>query len=499
MSLPSVSQFLRLKQLELSMKNAKNYGEWAEHALAHDVLSGAQLWKDREDSEYFDARQIRNRYMILRENCRAGKNDEVLFALNEGIHGNMGGMGRVPLYRRAKLGTKKLINQYVDQVVEALRMVAKAPENEISFEEKLDFFRRASHCYGRSALALSGGGGLIYFHHGVVDALLREKLLPSVLSGSSAGAWMCAQIGTRTDEELQGYFTQKRYGFTKSLNYRALLGMVSEQAREQVENDRDDVIDAFVEDLTFQEAFEKTGRYINISIAPAEKHQTSRLMNAITSPNVTIRSATRASSSVPGMVKPVSLEAKDSLGRVKPYLRNRRWVDGSFADDLPFKRMSRLFGTNHYVVSMINPLALPFMRKDPKESPDGLLKSSQKVLFTSFKESIKVMRAWGAPVAYNQVDALLGTIYRVLDQEYTGDVNLILDNGLVRSQAAFFAYKSESEIERLILAGQRATWPKLAQIRNAARISHTVDEILAELDQDSVVRAHSLTKSHHMV
>ena len=49
-------------------------------------------------------------------------------------------------------------------------------------QDMLEFFRRASHCFGRSALMLSGGGVLGFYHLGVVKTLLDQGLLPRVIS-----------------------------------------------------------------------------------------------------------------------------------------------------------------------------------------------------------------------------------------------------------------------------------------------------------------------------
>ena len=65
-------------------------------------------------------------------------------------------------------------------------------------------------------------------------------------------------------------------------------------------------IKQFIPDMTFQQAFAKTGRAMNVSIAPAEAHQTSRLLNATTSPSVLMRSAVMASAAVPGIFPPVT-------------------------------------------------------------------------------------------------------------------------------------------------------------------------------------------------
>ena len=489
----------QLKRLEKSMEQASNVSQWRSLASEHDQLSGAQAWKGSTDNDMFDARQISRRYLRLKEHCDAGNTVEVLFALNEGIHGNMGGMGKASLYRQSKLGTKDLIESYVNQLDIALQQVADAPDTIIAFDDKLDFFRRASHCFGRSALALSGGSGLIYFHHGVVQSLFEADLLPHVISGSSAGAWMCAQIGTRNDEELKDYFLSKRYEFTNTLTTKGLFDIMSGKNREQVQQGRDEVIDAFVGDQTFQEAYEHTGRYINISVAPFETHQTSRLLNAITSPNVTIRSAVRASSSVPGMVEPAQLEAKDSNGRIKPYLPNRLWVDGSFSEDLPFKRMSRLFGVNHFIVSMVNPAAVPFLKEDPKTAPDSLKKSIRSLYYLGVKETIKTARRWSSPGIRNQADTLLGLVYRLMDQDYSGDINIVMKTAQMRARHINFAFKDEAEIKDLIRAGQQTTWPKLDQIKNATLVSRVVDGILSELEQEAVASEHAIHRTHRVL
>ena len=49
----------------------------------------------------------------------------LLFTLNEGIHGNMGGMGNAALYHRAAFGTKQLIEDYVDEIVDALELLGQ--------------------------------------------------------------------------------------------------------------------------------------------------------------------------------------------------------------------------------------------------------------------------------------------------------------------------------------------------------------------------------------
>jgi TAG lipase/steryl ester hydrolase/phospholipase A2/LPA acyltransferase len=130
----------------------------------------------------------------------------LLFTLNEGIHGNMGGMGRSSLYRRAKFGTKRLIEQYIGEIDDALRFLAEVDSPDIDIQQKMDFFYRANICYGRSALMLSGGGVLGFYHLGVVKTLLEQGLLPRVISGSSAGS-LVAGVWARTRiKELERFY-----------------------------------------------------------------------------------------------------------------------------------------------------------------------------------------------------------------------------------------------------------------------------------------------------
>ncbi len=53
---------------------------------------------------------------------------------------------------------------------------------------------------------------------------------------------------------------------------------------------------------TFQEAFDRTGRIINITVAPLNSYDPPRLLNYITAPHVCVWSAAAASSAIPGVV-----------------------------------------------------------------------------------------------------------------------------------------------------------------------------------------------------
>jgi TAG lipase/steryl ester hydrolase/phospholipase A2/LPA acyltransferase len=52
--------------------------------------------------------------------------------------------------------------------------------------------------------------------------------------------------------------------------------------------------------LTFQEAFDRTGRIINITVAPMNDYEPPRLLNYLTAPHVCVWSAAAASCAIPG-------------------------------------------------------------------------------------------------------------------------------------------------------------------------------------------------------
>ncbi len=470
-----------IKALQKIMDNACSYQEWKEAALAHDAKSGADRWKLTEQSRKYDYVSIRIRLNQLRTLRAQHDHRSLLFTLNEGIHGNLGGMGRGPLYEKARFGTKQLIVDYVDEIASALDRLADPAVNEISFEEKLDFFRRASHCFGQSAFMMSGSGSLLYFHIGVVKALCQQGLLPSVLSGSSGGSFVGALVSTHPKHQLEEIFDPE-YLVQEIKRDDRLFRHLSKLKPEIMPVDEiRKILERLIPDLTFQEAYELTGRQLNVSIAPAEMHQKSRLLNAITSPNVYIREAIMASGAVPGVYPPVTLAAKNHLGEKQAYLPSRKWVDGSVSDDMPAKRLARLYGVNHYIVSQTNPHVIPFVTAGKKrQDAFSLIKDA----------SIKTARAWynvGAstlegPLSLSPALSRYSTIARsVINQDYVGDINILPSNRFF-NPFRLLAYRSVSEIIELIATGEKATWPKIEMIRIQTRISRKLDSILSRFE-----------------
>jgi len=472
----------RLKKLEAAMDEAASYDEWKLAAIEHDEESGAARWKRLDQSTRYDFVSIRTRLDHLRKLRADGDDKGLLFALNEGIHGNMGGMGASPLYGKAKFGTKRLIEGYVEEIALALEHLASPEVDSISFADKLDFFHRASHCFGRSALMMSGSGTLLYFHLGVAKTLWRERLLPDIISGSSGGALIGSIICASSDEELDELLNPDALPALddpSGLINRILSVMGSERI---TADDIWEVLEEFLPDCTFEESVRRTGRHMNVSVAPAESHQKSRLLNADTSPNVFMREAVLASTAIPGFFPSVVLMAKNDHGERQAYHSSRKWVDGSLSDDLPAKRLARLYGVNHYIVSQTNPYVIPFI-DTTKRKTDTVSELKYAVIDTA--------RTWinaGATIferpigVIPKVQQLTSSALSIINQSYVGDITISPLKKLHNPLRAL-SWRTREEIRDLMEEGERATWPRIERIRVQTRISRTLDPILHNYEE----------------
>jgi NTE family protein len=327
---------------------------------------------------------------------------------------------------------------------------------------------------------LSGAGSLGPFHLGVAKALVEQDLLPGVISGSSAGAFVAAVLGTHDAE-----------GFLKLVERIGSEGAaVVDPGLERRTGSRMSIgelralVEAMIPDLTFQEAFDRTGRQINISVSPAELHQSSRLLNAITSPSVLLREAVLASCSIPGVYPPVTLAARGRDGIRRPYVPSRRWIDGSISADLPERRLTRLYGVNYFITSQTNPVVVWALRDTGWE--DRPMQRLVDISRTMSREWIRAvypsaMRWLKSSYPLNMYARMA---FSVATQEYTADVN-ILPSKRFWDPRMLLALLSREEVQQLIQEGERSTWPKIEMLRNCTRVGSTLDRILSEYEREA--------------
>jgi TAG lipase/steryl ester hydrolase/phospholipase A2/LPA acyltransferase len=469
----------KLIKLRLAdLQHAPEYTTWRDIAAELDRLQGNDAWREDDTSDDYDHLLIKERLAQMRALRRRADVRPLVYMLHEGLHGNLGNITNAALYNVARVGTKKLIEDYVEEVARCLDYICAGDFPDFSPDEKYLFFRRTGGVFGRSALMLSGGATLGMFHLGVIKALHENDLLPRVISGSSAGAIIAGMVGVRDDRQLPLIFDPE------GLNLRAFQGVsLAHALRGRAVMDPVQLESCLAQNLgeeTFEQAFERTRRIIGVTVSPAEPHQQGRLLNYLTAPNVFLSRGVLASCAVPGVFPPVMLEARDFTGRAVPYMPSKRWVDGTLSSDMPMLRLARLHNVNHYIVSQTNPHIVPFMTDTlPKR---GLAPLARELLTSSGRNALALARKhidpYGVGRAINKIDNLVR-------QRYSGDVN-VFPKHTPAQLLKMFANPTAAEIRRFITEGERATWPKLERIRIQTRISRTFESclILLKLRRD---------------
>ncbi|EDY86409.1 patatin [gamma proteobacterium HTCC5015] len=469
----------KLRKLEKAIKNAATYEEWRAACAEHDRLSGADEWKQVDHSPFYDYELIRARLSELRRARKKRDGHQLVFHLHEGLHGNLGNISNPMLYKQSKLGTKRLIEEYLDEVCTSLHFVCDNEFANLDFKKKIDFFETVGQAFGRSALMLSGGAALGLFHLGVVKALWEHDLLPKVISGSSAGSIVAAAVGTHKDDELEAKLEPENLYMT-AFKYIGWTGIF--KGRPILDGDHLEVcLQENIADMTFEEAYRETGLEINVTVSPYDRHQQSRLLNWRTSPHVLIRKAVLASCAVPAIFPPVTLWAKNVHGEKVPYIPTRKWVDGSVNDDLPVGRLARLYGVNHTIVSQTNPHVVPFITRDEKApGPFNLLRTfAVRNVQLNAKLSLEVIQS---RIKNNDIALLFDKAHSVAQQKYIGDINIIPPRR-PSNILKIFKNPTVEDVRAFIKNGERTTWPKLDMIRNTTRISSTFTECREKLDR----------------
>ena len=461
------------------MHNATDYAIWSQAAQELDHRTGMDEWKDDETSDLYDWRLIRSRLRQIRQYRAENDIPKLVYHLRQGLHWNVGNIGNPHLFATACFGTKNLVKEYVTEVAATLDDLCDVERPEFPMEEKLKFFHQVALSYGRSSLMLSGGATLGLFHVGVVKALFRENLLPTVLSGSSAGAIVASVVCTHTQAQAEEFMDPKTafYHFWRMLPMRQMLKRGSVMDQDQLRL----AISKNIGDLTFEEAYKKSGRILNITVSPNGVNQPPRLLNYLTFPYLYVHEAVLASCAVPILFPPVMLMTRDIKGDRVPYMPQLKWNDGSLKSDLPTIRLRRLHNVNHFVVSQTNPHVLPFVSRNEPGSR-GLLNSVRELAQNTVRQQARnVLSLARANFPMGKLEKPIDTAASILDQDYRGNINIFPEVSLWR-YANVTSNPTMESVQRFMLEGERATWSRMEMIRTQTHISSALDRCVDRLE-----------------
>ncbi|KAF2018733.1 hypothetical protein BU24DRAFT_418274 [Aaosphaeria arxii CBS 175.79] len=486
-----------------AIAEANIFEEWEGAAFQLDEELGYDLWRQNPTSKYYDYRLIYERLQAIIE---AREEDDILglvSLLRSGLVRNLGNITTPRLFSRAYAGTKLLIEDYVTQVALAVDYLTSYPtttssDNGLTNQAKLDVLHDTRQAFGRSVLVLQGGAIFGLCHLGVVKALHLRGLLPRIISGTATGALIAALVGIHTEDELLGFLTGKnidltafakhtRVGIDGQVNrqegwFATLTRRVKRFVREGYFLDvgvLEQVVRANVEDITFEEAYLKTKRVLNITVATTSGG-VPNLLNYLTAPNVLIWSAALASNaSSSTLYSPVTLMCKDESGNIVPWTAAsdatfRPWTHASYSDrESPLHRIAELFNVNHFIVSQARPYLAPFLRSDlhhPNPRQDSRWSLSMPVL------RLIVMEIQHRLHQLDEIGWLPPSIRRFLLDENVPGASLTLVPELTPSD--FFKLlenPTKDSLDYWILRGEHSVWPAVGALKVRCAIEVELD------------------------
>ncbi|KAI8958054.1 patatin-domain-containing protein [Daldinia sp. FL1419] len=487
----------RKQILSARLQGAETYREWEEAAQELDVLEGNEEWKTDISTGDYNPELLEMRLQELdcaRTNCDIRS---MMHIVRTALSRDLGGMGNIDLYRHSYCGTKKLVSRYVDSALKTITALVEQSAyrraDDPGPKDLLDAVLYARQSFGRSALLLSGGGTFGMTHIGVLKAMFETKLLPRIISGASAGSIVCSIVCSRKDDEIPQLLEEFPYGdlavFEEEGNEEGLFGHLRRLLTEGNWSDIKHltrVMRDMLGDITFQEAYNRTRRICNICVSSASIYELPRLLNYVTAPNVMIWSAVAASCSVPLVFSAAPLLVKNPLtGEHSTWNPTpQMWIDGSVDNDLPMTRLAEMFNVNHFIVSQVNPHVVPFLTKD-----EGPANARHETVFKEESDWMHTMTTLAKNEALHRMQfmaeigifpTLVSKLRSILSQKYSGDINILPAMG-VWDLPKVLKNPTTEFMQRSCLLGERATWPKLARIRDRCAIELALDRAVHAL------------------
>ena len=282
--------------------------------------SSNQLHSRRQNptSKYYDYRLIHERLQSIIMAREEGDILQLVNLLRSGLVRNLGNISAPRLYNRAFAGTKLLIEDYITQVAQAIADVTKLPTSPgaegngiipgFSSQAKLDLLHDTRQAFGRSTLVLQGGAIFGLCHLGVVKALFARGLLPRIITGTATGALIAALVGIHTEDELPRFLGGESIdlsafagvessstddGQQPAASFGDWWAILTRRIRRWLREGHfldatvlEDCVRANVGDLTFEEAYNRTKRVLNITVATTGRGGVPNLLNYLTAPNV---------------------------------------------------------------------------------------------------------------------------------------------------------------------------------------------------------------------
>lgn len=519
-----------------NLRNAKTYKEWRIAADQLDVIYGLDKWRQDMKSGLYGWEAVLDH---LKELQRATGDHTLHHTLPNLIRSaltrNMGNVTSAKLFHRAFGGTKHLIEEYVIQVGYSINKVL-LPDSSSGVEEfyedeteghteqlpvdlatataasitpgrrvrslwtlddkktAADDFQRS---FGHTCLILQGGSVFGMCHLGVVKTLHEQGLLPRVITGTATGALIAALVATHIDEELPRVFSGELVdlGAFESHTRKTTSGSrwATLWRRLQRFMNKGYILDLTVleqlvrdniGDMTFQEAFDRTGRALNITVVSSGRGGVPTVLNYLSTPNVLIWTAAAASNAdFPSLYgRTTQLLRKGYDGRIEPWGAPRTFGHFSQAQyteqNSPIRKIGSQFNVNHYIVSQARAYMLPFLRPDmhgPASSFGWILNDLAWYAGLEVRHRIRQLDRFGL---------IPGRMRRLLTDDVvpSGRGLTVVPDVKLADFARLLEVPTQKSLEYWIRVGEKSVWPALAALQVRCHVELVIENAHDILD-----------------
>jgi len=476
------------------------YDEWAQ-AASMLVPEG-----DLNESMLYDEAFVQGKLSELQQRRMEGSVQEIIFSLRADLSRNLGNMCNPQLHiRRQQI--PRLIHEYQNEVRHHLHAICEMNPEEFTLEEKLTCMIETRQNFGRTALVFSGHVAFGTFHTSVFRTLVEHQVLPSIVVGVNVGAIVSSFATTRTSAELQYFFDHpappmqfyEKMCAAYVAAYRLSTQDASTYEIEKLQQSMQDLIG----DLTFEEAFELSGRVLGISIPACRLgNQPSQFLNYLTSPHVVIWSAVAVSCAPPvGLLTFPELMIKNRAGEIVHYLpptkmtaATRQGCNASLETELPLQKLRELFNVNHFIISQSSPYIAPILHlKETIQAHGGLRGKLAKMAEIEVKH-------WCSQLADLGIE--MGGFTSLYAQNWEADINIVLPMGFSQVISATVSHAegpSPDELRKTAMAGRHCVWAKLSAIQASCGIELMLDDCIFELNRRSQAPMDANREDEHMV
>ncbi|KAI1428163.1 acyl transferase/acyl hydrolase/lysophospholipase [Xylaria sp. FL1777] len=496
-----------------ALHKAEVFEDWEYAALQLDNLKELNLWRNDPSSHFYDWTLISDRLNSILTAREDNDLQSLVELVRSGLVRNLGNITAPKLYNTSFAGTKYLIEEYIPQVAGAVEDInaedaSPSPERynrvvTLSTQHKLDFLHDARQAFGRTTLVLQGGAIFGLCHVGVVKALFLRGLLPRIITGTATGALIASLVAIHTEDELPGVLkgdgidlsafevheqqvhNKHRWRPLGNSRWKTLVRRIMRFWHEGYFLDvkvLEDCVKANLGNLTFEEAFHRSKRVLNITVATAAHDGIPTLLNYITAPNVLIWTAAVASNaSTPSLYgsRQTTVLCKDVNGNIVPWAPGnsfRPWTHATDKDrKSPLARIAQLFNVNHFIVSQARPYLIPFLESD-MHGPSLYTARHKRAQITGHLFRVVGMEVRHRMRQLDTLGLLPATIRRFLVDEDVPGASMVLVPTVTASDfIRLLETPTRETLDYWILRGERSVWPAVCALKVRCMVEYDIE------------------------